>query len=547
MQANNHASSGWASAFLAAAVGDGKRIVDPLAAPAVPTAMPEEEKRAAQRASALTDDNVFAGMLVKHEVTSTPSSAQQQQQRELQDYLKRQPAPALTASPTPAATTTTTGKRRKAPANSSARPKKKASKEEVEAAAAEDSDAQDTKSAKKMEKQIRKENQTFEARLRRKAPQPPKYLTEKEDGIDVAPLPETAWVRVGERVPTPVATGPYVPPPPPPPAPGEVLARVVSVMENFENLQPDQLRAVTDDLDRPLNERQGADAKLPYLHQRFYYPQDPEDDALPAERRDPSESRALRPRQGQHGTEFYGSLATTAGPSSSSSSSLEANVEQAFEYMSRRYRAKELDDSRIYDTIVRSRSVYQQEGSESIFQRKIANTEVHDRYSDDLVLRQARPGEPACLHGENCEGMRIPGTVPVINLARFTLKDMQGLPPGHRWPSNLSRPCEMCARHFDCMLYITQRAEGGYPPPNVVISTACNLADAEHQYALEQCVMNSAADPGQMMPAPRVLHVPNYYRQVQDPDGYYSWKQDGYYMPTGRVDVLAQTMSSSGF
>jgi len=148
------------------------------------------------------------------------------------------------------------------------------------------------------------------------------------------------------------------------------------------------------------------------------------------------------------------------------------------------------------------------------------------------------------MKGLECEGRKIPGTVPVVNLARFTEKDLRDLPPGQTWPTNISRACVMCRRYSVAYYFLQNRSARTHMPPNVAITDFCNLPDDRGQYALEQCLMNGSSDPNQLLPVPVALHSRRWYRQVQDPDGYHSWKQDGYYMPTSDTAVLLREPSA---
>jgi hypothetical protein len=134
--------------------------------------------------------------------------------------------------------------------------------------------------------------------------------------------------------------------------------------------------------------------------------------------------------------------------------------------------------------------------------------------------------------------------VPVTNLARFSERDMRDCAPG-TFPVNISRACEMCRRRSAFYFYLQNRSARQPMPANVSIADFCHLPDDKGQYALEQCIMNSSQDPVQLLPVPVLMHCRGNYRQVPDEDGYYSWAQDGYYMPTADLSVILATASDA--
>lgn len=465
------------------------------------------------------------------------------------------------------------------------------------AAEDEDSDSQDAKLSHRIRKDGKKHEVRFQAKLRRKNIDacPPDAVPEDRreeeampETILVRPAPDGTWVSP-EDAARPPETERMAPPEGeeflapglreetggPGGAPG--LLRGVDYnmattkvagsgnsgnrkVEDLEDLTPEQLMGIRSDLDRPMSTRQAADAQLPTMHQLFYYPHD-ENRAND----DPPEFRHERRRQGQRGDEYYSLLeeekrrkreqdareelerlerenlaqdAAEAMQREQEGRKLERTVEETFDALVIKYRDDKLDMSRIFSYLQRTRNVFVHEGSESVLLRKLANAEPHDRLSDDSWLRQARPGEPECMKGPQCEGRKIGrGTVPVTNIARFSERDLRDCPPG-TLPTNISRPCEMCRRASTTYHWLQNRSARQHMPSNVAITDFCNLPDDKGQYALEQCVMNSSHDPSQLLPVPVVMHCRGNYRQVPDEDGYYSWRQDGYYMPTADLRLL---------
>jgi len=170
---------------------------------------------------------------------------------------------------------------------------------------------------------------------------------------------------------------------------------------------------VVRDLDRPMATRQAADGLLPPLHQQFYYPHDEN-----KKNGDPSELRRDRPRQGQHGNEYFSGLEAESRARRDAAAAaefeqlerdhvaaqaadareaeqqdkkkekkreaegrrLQKSVEDRFDMLVQRYRAESLDMSRICTFLEKDiRNVFVHEGSESVLLRKLAAVEPQVR------------------------------------------------------------------------------------------------------------------------------------------------------------------------
>lgn len=153
--------------------------------------------------------------------------------------------------------------------------------------------------------------------------------------------------------------------------------------------------------------------------------------------------------------------------------------------------------------------------------------EIATRKLDDGDLRTPMANERRCVRDDNCEGMNIPGAVPVINVERLTTSEKIEYTKTGKLPQT-RRMCLMCLRYVVLFLYINIRSEGLSLRSNVILNRLGNITDKAGEYLFDQTIMNGSDNQG--IPVPIIAHCRFYYKQKVK-DGVTFWLQQGYPRP----------------
>ena len=141
--------------------------------------------------------------------------------------------------------------------------------------------------------------------------------------------------------------------------------------------------------------------------------------------------------------------------------------------------------------------------------------ELFTRALDDDWLRTARPGEPNCVYGRNCEAFALNLGAPLV--ARPTAEELaQG--------TARARMCVVCLRYWMGYTVLNTHSEGGWggdPRCSRCEGVGCvdcrvpivrywSRAGAAGEYAIEHCLL---VDPEQFLGlvAPAVIHIRSFY------------------------------------
>ena len=197
----------------------------------------------------------------------------------------------------------------------------------------------------------------------------------------------------------------------------------------------------------------------------------------------------------------------------------------SFEEHISKFNASEKDMSAILDKVKRDRKMSSSKNPEKFRVNLMKVVNEVSREVDDLFLVTPIPGtqERPCIKGEECEGRKIPGAVPVTLKERLS---EQVIASG-KLPESVGM-CLMCLREAELFMFVNTRAETGtIPHKNVLISGTASITDKEREYPRTYTVSSSSLN-FQGISCPLVIHVRTNYRQYYDDKmGCYGYKQDG--------------------
>jgi hypothetical protein len=168
-------------------------------------------------------------------------------------------------------------------------------------------------------------------------------------------------------------------------------------------------------------------------------------------------------------------------------------------------------------------------------QRELLNTRLSDlnlstRKEEEAHLRQARPGERACIYGDECQGMKM--SVPVVLVEHHTAKE-HGEAEKSKEPLQPSM-CVMCKRYWIQYFYINSVAETGNIDTATneikVVHSHGNYVNMEGEYHVSQCIRTGSHETHGML-VPCVLHVRSWYQPERDTNGLVWFRQVGYRYP----------------
>jgi hypothetical protein len=164
-----------------------------------------------------------------------------------------------------------------------------------------------------------------------------------------------------------------------------------------------------------------------------------------------------------------------------------------------------------------------------------AAVDLFERADDDAWLRTPRAGEPACVAGEHCEGLRCGMSEPLVArpsdaevVARTQLQqDAAAAAAAARPRSRTRRPdaaapaplparlCVVCLRYWTGYAVLNIRRELGHAPTNVPVSRYCSHAGYRGEYELEHC-LEVRAGRFEGLTAPAVYHIRSFYQPESD-------------------------------
>ncbi len=141
--------------------------------------------------------------------------------------------------------------------------------------------------------------------------------------------------------------------------------------------------------------------------------------------------------------------------------------------------------------------------------------ELYTRALDEEWLRTARPGEPHCVYGRDCEAFSLGVGAPLV--ARRTAEEVAR-------DASRARMCVVCLRYWMGYTVLNTHSEGGWggdPRCSHCEGAGCvdcrvpivrywSRAGAAGEYAIEQCLL---VDPAQFLGlvAPAVFHIRSFY------------------------------------
>ena len=123
---------------------------------------------------------------------------------------------------------------------------------------------------------------------------------------------------------------------------------------------------------------------------------------------------------------------------------------------------------------------------------------------EETFLREPLGDERACVHGDNCEGLKIPCKTP------FVLREF--LYPGKHEPADnqVRGMCLLCKRfEIAKMFFHFEAQDNDMPPSQVAISKHYNIIGVPGEYCIDDCIVSHGRHTGLIMPV--VLHIRSAY------------------------------------
>lgn len=153
------------------------------------------------------------------------------------------------------------------------------------------------------------------------------------------------------------------------------------------------------------------------------------------------------------------------------------------------------------------------------------------RVDDERDLREPEDGERPCVNGKHCQGMTIPGAIPVILKEVCSRSEIEIFKETGVWPET-PRTCVMCERYYVESAYWNLRGSGEAVRANGInnIQRWSNLVDIKGEYSSTDMIM-SLPHAHMGIFAPSIAHKRNAYKQIRGPTGKMCFTQPGYIKP----------------
>lgn len=193
------------------------------------------------------------------------------------------------------------------------------------------------------------------------------------------------------------------------------------------------------------------------------------------------------------------------------------------------------DFSTIFDAMRSAQQSWVPSSRDELVQKVLGEIETVPRVEEEQFLRQAYPNsdERSCRNGDRCQGMFMPGKVPLVEhhsqraLHRAT-------------EQNLERPehgiCIMCKRYEAMQVYVNSRAEGGHQGTcsgtvSDIFQPHANHVEQKNEYSLKQAFSTGSAE-AHGIGLWVVFHVQAWYELLDSHDGIVRYAQTGYLRPS---------------